>query len=208
MDWWRPTALPALRAVRASRRAARRLRSRADGSGRWSAIEPVISNAARETAIEAQARALLERYGVVFRRLLERETNVANWRDLLRVYWRLEARGEIRGGRFVTGVSGQQFALPDAVERLRETRRHGADGQVIVISAVDPLNLTGVLTSGERVRAMTGTRIAFRDGVAVTALVGDYLQPLSELDAATAAQVGTALAGRRVPVGSGFVGRV
>ena len=182
--------------------------SRADGIGRWSAIEPVISNAARETAIEAQARALLDRYGVVCRRLLERETNVASWRDLLRVYRRLEARGEIRGGRFVTGVTGQQFALPDAVERLREIRRHGADGQVIVISAVDPLNLTGVLTSGERVRAVTGTRVAFRDGVAVTALVGDYLQPLSELDAATAAQVGTALAGRRVPVGSGFVGRV
>ena len=79
----------------------------------------------REAAIEMQAWALLRRYGVVFRRLLARETNAAPWRELTAVYRRLEARGEIRGGRFVTGMSGEQFALPEAVERLREIRRSG-----------------------------------------------------------------------------------
>src|SRR5207247_2349239 len=99
-----------------------------------------------------------------------------------RVYRRLEARGEIRGGRFVTGMSGEQFALPDAVERLREIRRTPRGGKLIVISASDPLNLTGILTADERVRAIPPTRIAYRDGVAVSALEGDYVRPLAELD--------------------------
>ena len=101
-------------------------------------------------AIETQARVLLARYGVVFRRLLERETHASPWRSLTAVYRRLEARGEIRGGRFVTGMSGEQFALPEAVERLREVRRGGDDGRFTTISAVDPLNLTGILTIGDR----------------------------------------------------------
>lgn len=91
---------------------------------------------------DIQAHALLRRYGVVFRRLLTRESNAVPWRDLARVYRRLEARGEIRGGRFVSGMSGEQFALPEAVEKLREIRRTPAAGNVIV-SAADPLNLTG-----------------------------------------------------------------
>src|SRR4029077_17791241 len=90
---------------------------RHDLAGRWSATAAASGSSAREDAVETQARALLERYGIVFRRVLGRETNAAAWRDLTRVYRRLEARGEIRGGRFVTGVSGEQFALPDAVER-------------------------------------------------------------------------------------------
>src|SRR5206468_7420774 len=92
----------------------------------------------RDEAIEQQAWALLRRYGVVFRRLLTRETNAATWRELARVFRRLEARGEIRSGRFVTGMSGEQFALPDAVERLREVRRIPADGALLSISAADP----------------------------------------------------------------------
>ena len=92
-------------------------------AGRWTAIEAGGGEVARDEAVELQAWTLLRRYGVVFRRLLTRETNAATWRELARVYRRLEARGEIRSGRFVTGMSGEQFALPDAVERLREVRR-------------------------------------------------------------------------------------
>jgi ATP-dependent Lhr-like helicase len=97
----------------------------------------------RETAVELQARTLLRRYGVVFRRLLAREANVAPWRELTRVFRRLEARGEIRGGRFVSGMSGEQFALAEAIERLREIRRTPAGGRCLVISAADPLNSPG-----------------------------------------------------------------
>ena len=162
----------------------------------------------REAAVETQARALLVRYGVVFRRLLARETNAATWRELTAVYRRLEARGEIRGGRFVSGMSGEQFALPEAVERLREVRNSKRDGRLMTISAVDPLNLTGILTSGERIRAMTSNRLAYRDGVALAAMEGDYLRPLTEIDPAVAGGLASALAGRRLPaITSGFVGR-
>jgi ATP-dependent Lhr-like helicase len=162
---------------------------------------------ARDVAIDAQARALLRRYGVVFRRLLARESSAAPWRDLARVYRRLEARGEIRGGRFVSGMSGEQFALPDAVEKLRETRRTPHDHKLLVISGADPLNLAGIVTAGERVRAVAGTRLAYRNGVPVAALEGDYLRPLAGVDPAISADVATALAGRRVPpLVSGYVG--
>ena len=165
-------------------------------------------DAEREAAIEIQARALLARYGVVFRRLLARETNAAPWRSLTAVYRRLEARGEIRGGRFVTGMSGEQFALPEAVERLREIRRNGRDGRLMTISAVDPLNLTGMLTSDDRVRAATSNRMVYRDGVALAVLEGDYMRPLAEIDPAAADGLASALAGRPLPVvTAGFVGR-
>ncbi|HET9830992.1 MAG TPA: helix-turn-helix domain-containing protein, partial [Vicinamibacterales bacterium] len=176
---------------------------RQDMTGRWS-VCPATSDVDREAAVETQARALLERYGVVFRRLLVRETNASPWRELIRVYRRLEARGEIRGGRFVTGASGEQFALPSAVERLREIRRSAADDRLVVISGADPLNLVGTLTSGERIRAVTSTRIAFRRGIAIAVREGDFLRPLSDLDASSAAEVATALAGHsRPPIVSG-----
>jgi ATP-dependent Lhr-like helicase len=144
----------------------------------------------------------------VFRRLLARETNAVAWRELTAVYRRLEARGEIRGGRFVSGMSGEQFALPEAVERLREVRKSKRDGRLITISAVDPLNLTGILTSGERIRAITSNRLAYRDGVALAAMEGDYVRPLTEIDPSVADGLASALAGRRLPpVTSGFVGR-
>ena len=118
----------------------------------------------------------------MFRRLLTRETNAATWRELVRVYRRLEARGEIRGGRFVSGMSGEQFALPDAVERLREIRRTAADGRLLAISAADPLNLTGIVTPGERIRAAARTRIAYRDGVPLAVLEGDIVRELASID--------------------------
>ncbi len=175
--------------------------ARAELAGRWSLTIPTESS----SDIEQQATILLRRYGVIFRRLLTREPNAAPWRDLARVCRVLEARGEIRGGRFVNGMSGEQFALPEAVERIREMRREGDDGKLIVISAADPLNLLGILTSGERIRATVSTRIAYRNGVAVSAMEGDYLRPLAEEDDE---EVATALAGRKVAVTRGFVGRM
>ena len=159
-------------------------------------------------AVEMLAWTLLRRYGVVFRRLLHRETAAVPWRDLVRVYRRLEARGEIRGGRFVTGMSGEQFALPDAVERLREVRRSPGDDRLMTLSGADPLNLTGILTDGDRIRTSTSARIVYRNGVAVAAMEGDMLRMLVTLDSGDAANVAAAAAGRRVPVVSGYVGRV
>jgi ATP-dependent helicase Lhr and Lhr-like helicase len=173
---------------------------RPERAGRWALM---TKNIDREEAVETQARALLKRYGVIFRRLLTREPNAAPWRELARVYRRLEARGEIRGGRFVTGMSGEQFALPDAVTHLREIRRTPADGRLTVISACDPLNLIGILTTTDRIRAIAGTRIAYRDGIPVAVMEGDFLRPFDQPDIEAAA----ALAGRRVPVAAGFVGR-
>jgi ATP-dependent Lhr-like helicase len=176
-------------------------------SGRWSAIDRGEHRAPAEAAVETQARALLARYGVVFRRLAAREPNAVPWRILARAYRRLEARGEIRGGRFVTGVSGEQFALPEAVERLREVRRTAKDGRLITISAADPLNLAGILDNGDRVRTITTHRIVYRDGIPLAALEGDYMRPLRTIDPDAAADVASALVGRRMPgVVSGFVG--
>jgi len=171
--------------------------------GRWSLCSGGLQP---DETVETQAWALLRRYGVVFRRLLTRET-VVPWRDLTRVYRRLEARGEIRGGRFVAGMSGEQFALPEAVDRLRELRREGPDGRLIAINGCDPLNLAGIIDSGERIRSVATNRIAYRDGVPVSVMEGDYLRPLTEVDASVAMEAAAALAGRRVPVASGFVGR-
>ncbi len=180
--------------------------STATASGRWSLIDAPPDD---ERAFERQGWALLRRYGVVFRRLLARETNVAPWRALARVYRHLELRGEIRGGRFVSGMSGEQFAMPEAVTRLREIRRTPPDGRLIVISAADPLNLCGIITTGDRVRAVASTRIVYRDGVALAALEGDYIKQLAPIDAAIAGKVASTLAGRPVPpVISGYIGRV
>jgi ATP-dependent Lhr-like helicase len=179
-----------------------------DRAGRWSLV---AMSGPEEAAVELQARAIIRRYGVVFRRLLVREPNPAPWRALTRVYRRLEARGEIRGGRFVSGMSGEQFALPEAVEQLREVRRTARDGRLIVVSAADPLNLAGVIDSGERVRATASNRIVYRDGVPLASLEGDYLKPLSDLtsiDPSVAANIATTLTGRRLPaITSGYVGR-
>ena len=135
--------------------------------GRWCAVRPASEPQAKAASIEHVARTLLRRYGVVFWRLLAREADwLPPWRDLLRVFRRLEARGEIRGGRFVAGFSGEQYALPDAIGLLREVRRRPASGEFVSLSGADPLNLAGVLTPGAKLAALTGNRLLFRDGVA------------------------------------------
>jgi ATP-dependent Lhr-like helicase len=149
--------------------------ARPSGGGRWSRLADGGIDGQREALVEQYARALLRRYGMVCRRLLAREPYQVPWRELLRVYRRLEARGEIRGGRFIAGVPGEQFALPDAVAMAREVRRRKPQGETITISAVDPLNVCGILDGGERVTAVASTRIAFRDGVRVTTGIEENL---------------------------------
>jgi ATP-dependent Lhr-like helicase len=186
-------------------------RTGAETAGRWSALRSSprgAERASREDAVRALAWTLLSRYGVVFRRLLAREPSGVPWRELVRVYRTLEARGEIRGGRFVSGMSGEQFALPDAVDRLREVRRRGSDETLVTITGADPLNLTGIVTAGDRIRAATGSRIVYRNGVPLAALEGDMLRTLGAVEPAIAADVAAAAAGRRVPVLSGYVGRL
>ena len=151
-----------------------------EDAGRWSLIRKVSKEKANESAaLEQVADILLRRYGVVFRRLLEREAEwLPPWHALLRVFRRLEAQGKIRGGRFVAGMSGEQFALADAVTAMRAIRRQEARGDLVSLSAADPLNLTGIITPGPRVAALTNNRVLYRDGVPVaihTAGQSDFL---------------------------------
>jgi ATP-dependent Lhr-like helicase len=151
--------------------------------GRWSllrapdaavtpptAAEGALAAEADDATLEHVARQYLRRYGVVLRDLLARESAPPPWRELLRMYRALEARGAIRGGRFVSGFTGEQFALPEAVDALRAVRRAARVGtERIEVSAADPLNLVGILTPGARVPAVLGNRVSFVDGVPVDA---------------------------------------
>jgi ATP-dependent Lhr-like helicase len=134
--------------------------------------------------LELVARSLLRRWGVVFRQLMERESRSVSWGQLLRVFRELEARGEIRGGRFVSGFSGEQYALPDAVALLRQLRREAPRDEHVVICASDPLNLVGIITPGARIPQVMNTRILLRDGVPMAALIAGQLKPLCELSEA------------------------
>jgi ATP-dependent Lhr-like helicase len=131
---------------------------------------PQLESHPREQAVEAFARVLLRRYGIVFRGLLERESLKASWFELGRFYRRLEARGEIRGGHFVSAVSGEQFAVPEAVDLLRSVRKAQPAGELIALSAADPLNLVGILTPGARIASIRASRVLFRDGLPIAAL--------------------------------------
>src|SRR5262249_35839220 len=155
-----------------------------ESAGRWSKLEAyrAADGEAQTDSILTRAWALLHRYGVVFSRLLAREANAPLWRELLLAYRRLQARGEIRRGRFVPGVSGEQFALPGAVVRLRAIRRSERNGSLIGISAADPLNLTGIVTPGERIPALAGNRILYEDGVPMLALVAGQVKVLGAFD--------------------------
>jgi ATP-dependent Lhr-like helicase len=135
-------------------------------AGRW-ALLYAGEAAERTRQVEAACWMLLRRYGVVFRDLLVREAIVPKWRELAMAFRRLEDRGEVRGGRFISGFLGEQFALPVAVESLRAMRKTEPSGETITLSAADPLNLAGIVVPGERVPAISGKTVTFRDGVAV-----------------------------------------
>jgi ATP-dependent helicase Lhr and Lhr-like helicase len=132
-------------------------------AGRWSLLH--TEGADRDRSAESCCWMLLRRYGVVFRDLLAREANLPRWRELQIAFRRLENRGEVRGGRFVDGFLGEQFALPVAVESLRASRKLPTTGERITIAAADPLNLVGIVVTGERIPAISGRSVTFRDGV-------------------------------------------
>ena len=159
-----------------------------EDAGRWTLArrEPPTTPPAKlePEAVEHIARTLLRRYGVVCWRLLEREAAwLPPWRELLRVYHRLEARGEVRGGRFVAGLSGAQFALPEAVAALRQVRKQAPDGELLVLSASDPLNLAGTVLPGSKVPRLPGARVLYRDGIALAALVAGEIELFETLGA-------------------------
>jgi ATP-dependent Lhr-like helicase len=172
-------------------------------AGRWSLLRSKIStipnaehpltsplspsNGERENALEKFARVFLRRYGVVFRRMVERETFPVSWYELGKIYRRWETRGEIRGGYFVSGVSGEQFALPEAIGLLRSIRKTAAKNELVVLSAADPLNLQGILTPGPRVAALTSNRILFNDGLPVAAMEAGEINRLAENSVADSA---------------------
>ncbi|KZC20595.1 MULTISPECIES: DEAD/DEAH box helicase [Rhodanobacter] len=170
------------------RRLRRHQLSGIEDAGRWALARVTTAGdgkVAAPEAIEHIARTLLRRYGVVFWRLLEREAPwLPPWRELLRVYHRLEARGEIRGGRFVEGLVGEQFALPEAIAPLRAARARADDGELVCLSGSDPLNLVGTVLAGDKVPALPGARMLYRDGAPIAALVAGRLVPLTELPAA------------------------
>lgn len=165
-----------------------------EDAGRWALIRrpaqaipaPASQGAVKPDpdAIEHIARVLLRRYGVVCWRLLEREAGwLPPWRELLRVYHRLEARGEIRGGRFIAGLSGEQFALPEAIGLLRQVRQREPDGAWICLSATDPPNLVGTVLPGDKVARLSGARVLYRDGLPMATLVAGQVELVGKLDA-------------------------
>jgi ATP-dependent helicase Lhr and Lhr-like helicase len=161
------------------------------GAGRWSlwrpptpATEPAArTDSGREHVVEQWAWQLLRRWGVIFRDLLVREPGAPRWYELLQVYRRLEARGEIRGGRFIAGVAGEQFGTADTVGQLRALRDKPAPRQLTIVSGADPLNLVGIVTDHPRVPSFASNRVAYLDGVPVAALKADEITWFTRPDA-------------------------
>ena len=173
--------------VRPSRAGSAPAPDMAPASATTSPSSSTSNSTATTDALEHVARTLLRRWGVVCWRLMEREAAwLPPWRDLVRIYRRLEARGEARGGRFIAGLSGEQYALPDAIATLRQVRRQPRDGALVVLSASDPANLQGSVLAGARVPRIAGARVLFQDGLAIAALVGGQVEMLQDVDAALA----------------------
>ncbi len=196
----RALLLPADRRRAASARGRRRvsLFGMAD-SGRWSWVRRQPGET-REAVVEQVVRTLLKRWGVICWQLSRAEAAwLPPWRELVGCLRRLEARGEIRGGRFIAGLSGEQFALPEAVGALREIRRQPLQDQLVSLSAVDPLNLTGYLIAGPRLPALTANRVLYRDGLPVATLSAGEVHFLVDMDSAQRWQAQTALIRRPAP---------
>ncbi len=186
---------------------ARRLRTIGE-AGRWSCLprrkkDVDASGTAFERsdsedeAAERLARTLLKRYGIVFKSLLARENIPLPWRSLLRQWRRLEAKGEIRGGRFVAGFAGEQYALPQAIETLRGLRRKNERGKLVIVGAADPLNLSGIVCSKERIPASQRTRIAILDGVPIATSAGRQVKWLESPPPEQEGEIRSALLSRR-----------
>ncbi|MGC2030667.1 MAG: DEAD/DEAH box helicase [Steroidobacteraceae bacterium] len=172
-------------------------------AGRWALVRRPAAGAPHrgDEAVELIVRTLLRRWGVIFWKLLGREANwLPPWRDILMCCRRLEARGEIRGGRFVAGFSGEQYATPEAVGLLRDVRRKPNSQQLVSLSAADPLNLVGIITPGARLASLAGNRLLYRDGVPIATYAADEVHYLEELPEAEKWQVQTALLRRHVPI--------
>ena len=176
-------------------------------AGRWSLVRRMPQSEAAKRPyyepdhdmVEHIVHSLLKRYGVVFWRLLQREAAwLPAWRDMLRVLRRLEARGDLRGGRFVAGVSGEQFALPEAVTMLRETRRAPPSGGCLSVNGADPLNLVGMIGPGAKVPAVLGNRVLYRDGAPIATLIAGEIQWIASLEPAEARAAEAALVRRQI----------
>ncbi|MDE2091086.1 MAG: ATP-dependent DNA helicase, partial [Gammaproteobacteria bacterium] len=179
-----------------------------DQAGRWSLTARRLvtgDTAADGEALNHLAQALLRRYGVVFRKVLERESGLPPWRELLYIYRRLEARGELRGGRFVDGFAGEQFALPEAVGALREVRRREKSVELVSVSAADVLNLVGIVTPGARVPVQGDNRVLYRDGVPLAVQVAEAVRFLENVSTEDEWALRNSLLRRRQPAASGTV---
>jgi ATP-dependent helicase Lhr and Lhr-like helicase len=174
-----------LRALLAAPRHHRRRQNgaRLAHAGRWALANRKSAKSDHTQRVEQIALVLLRRYGIVFMCMLEREASwLPRWRELLRVCRKLEARGEIRGGRFVSGFSGEQFALPEAIAALRSIRRRPADDSLVSVSGADSLNLAGILTPGPKLAALAGNRVLYRDGMPIAFLEGDSARFLEAVE--------------------------
>ncbi|WP_129136635.1 DEAD/DEAH box helicase [Luteimonas sp. YGD11-2] len=189
----RALLVPPSKRPAAGRRGRRVALSGIADAGRWGPARRDEADAGADD-IEYVARVLLRRYGVAGWRMLQREPDwLPPWRELVRVYRRLEARGEIRGGRFVAGIAGEQYALPEAVGLLRAVRNRPPTGELVCVSAHDPLNLAGTVLPGERLPRQPGARLVLRDGHVVATRLGDAIEVDASLDAETAAAARAAL---------------
>jgi len=186
---------PSRRVAKAGRRRVRSGWLGIEDAGRWSLARPraaaptdasaaaPASRRAEAPSLEHVARILLRRYGVVCWRLVEREPAwLPPWRDLVRVFRRLEARGEIRGGRFIAGVSGEQYAAADAVALLRQVRRRPHDGTLVCVAAADPANLLGTVVAGRKIARVAGARVLYRDGAPLATSVAGQVEWLDEVE--------------------------
>jgi ATP-dependent Lhr-like helicase len=172
-------------------------------AGRWALLRRPAAGAPNrgDEAVELIVRTLLRRWGVIFWKLLGREASwLPPWRDILMCCRRLEARGEIRGGRFVAGFSGEQYATPEAISVLRDVRRRPHAPQTVSLSAADPLNLLGIITPGARLASLAGNRLLYRDGVPIATYAADEVHYLEDLPEKEKWDVQTALLRRHAPI--------
>ncbi len=195
----RALLVPAARRATAASRSRRRVALHGiEDAGRWNVVRSQLAvpdATAHAEAVEHVARTLLRRYGVVCFEMLDREAGwLPPWRELVRVYRRLEARGEIRGGRFIAGVTGEQFALPDAIATMRAVRRQPPDETLVCLSASDPANLLGTVLTGPRLPRVAGSRVLYRDGLAIGTSVSGQIELLVPLEPAQARAATRALA--------------